>query len=264
MAQFLRDLFITNTKIKEDDIIQLIEVFANRGKALIEYKKNAGVNDYKPGLSLVIRFDGKGYRLFSTEELLRHFNRAKKVERMIFTIESTESIKSNRAAGEYLEVRFDTKDLNNCYLQVSSDDSDWVDSSYSAVQEFLNKCKTKYGWVRTGWTTLAIQLLGVIGGFGLSLWAASIIAPSLKIENAFIITFFFALLIFSNFWAYIYKWVLLYVDSVFPNIHFYRPNKDRINWLMQALIGGIATAFALWILNLIFKYIGSVLSGIPK
>jgi len=264
MAQFLRDAHISNIKITEDVIIQLAEVFANRAQPLIDSANNQGNDDIKPFLTFIIRFDGKGYRLFSLDDLLHHFRRAKDVERIIITIETPASLRSNRLVGEHLEIRFDSLEDKNCYLSGTSGDSDWVDSSYSAVQEIISKSKTKNGWARSGWSTLTIQLLGVIGGFALSLWAASYIAPSLTIENAFVITFLFALLIFSNTWGYINNIFLSYVHSVFPNIQFYRPDKDRVNWLMQAIIGGTATAFMLYLLSLLFTYIGNFLSEIPK
>lgn len=218
MAQYLRDAHITNTKVTEDTLRQLTEVFANRAQPLIDA---AGDNeDKRPFLTFIIRFDGKGYRLFSLDELIRHFMRASEVERIIITIETLVSLRSNRLVGEHLEIRFDGQEEKNCYISVTSDDSDWVDASYSAVMDIVNKHKTRYGMARTGWSTLTIQLFGVIAGFGLSLWAASRISPSLSIENAFVITFFFALLIFSNAWGYINNTVLARVHKIFPNIQF--------------------------------------------
>ena len=222
------------------------------------------MNERNPFLTFIIRFDSKGYRLFSLDELLLHFRRAYGIERVIITIETPESLASNRHVGEHLEVKFDRLEEKNCSLSVTSDHSDWVDASYSAVMEVINKYKTKTGWARSGWSTLTIQLLGVVGGFALSFWAAEAIAPKLSIQNAFIITFFFALLIFSNTWGYINTLILDSFNRTFPNIQFYRPDKDRLNWLIQALIAGIVTAFMLYIFSLLFAYIGDFLVQIPK
>ena len=264
MAQFLRDVHLSNVKVTEDVIVQLTEVVANRAQSLLDSSTAQENEDNKSFLTFIIRFDGKGYRLFSLDELRRHFKRANDVERLIITIETPVSLRTNRLVGEHLEVRLDTLDEKNCYLSVTSDDSDWVDASYSSVQELLNKHKTRNGIARSGWSTLTIQLLGVIAGFALSLWAASQISPTLSIENSFVITFFFALLIFSNAWSYINSYVLARVHRIFPNIQFYRPDKDRINWLMQALIGGVATAFMLYVFSLLFSFIGGFISEIPK
>lgn len=264
MARFLRDVRISNVSINEDAVVQLAEVFAARAHPLQEAAEAAGNEDGKPFLTFILRFDDKGYRLFSIDELLHHFRRAKDVERIIITIETVESLRTNRVVGDHLEVRLDKNDINNNLLSVTSDDSDWVDSSYSAVQDILAKCKTRHGWARSAWSTLGVQLLGVIVGFGLSLWAASRIAEKLVIDNAFIITFLFALLIFSNAWGYINNAVLRYVHQVFPNIQFYRPDKDRANWLMQALIGGVAATLAAYLLGGLFSYIGEFLSGLSR
>lgn len=90
------------------------------------------------------------------------------------------------------------------------------------------------------------------------------VSPKLTIQNAFVITFFFALLIFSNAWGYINTIILERFHHIFPNIQFYRPDKDRINWLMQALIAGIVTAFMLYVFSHLFTYIGDFLVQIPK
>jgi len=263
MAQFLRDAHFSNIKITEDVLVQLTEVFANRARSLIDSTAEQE-EDKKPFLTFIIRFDGKGYRLFNLDELLRHFRRASAVERIIITIETPISLRSNRLVGEHLEIRFDKLDEKNSYISVTADDSDWVDASYSSVQEVTNKHKTKNGWARSGWSTLTIQLLGVISGFALSLWAASRISPSLTIQSSFVITFFFALLLFSNAWGYINTIVLARIHRIFPNIQFYRPDKDRINWVLQGLIVGISTAFMLYIFGLLFTYIGQYISEIPK
>lgn len=172
MAQFLRDVHLSNIKVTKEALIQLTEAFANRARLLIDSATARGNQDKKPFQTFVIRFDGKGYRLFSLDELLLQFQRADDVERVIITIETPESLSSNRVIGEHLEVKFDKLEEKNCYLSVTSDNSDWVDASYTAVLEVINKHKTKTGWARSGWLSLTIQLLGVIAGFALSLWAA--------------------------------------------------------------------------------------------
>jgi hypothetical protein len=264
MARYLRDVRLSNISIKEDSIVQIAEVFEARALALQQSADAQEDTDGMPFLTFILRFDDKGCRFFTIEELLHNFHRAKNVERIIFTIETVTSFKTNRTVGDHLELRFDKYDENNNILSVTSDDSDWVDSSFSAVQEILNRCKTNYGWARSTWSALGIQILGVVGGFGLSLWAAARIAKQLSIENAFLITFLFTLLIFSNIWSYISNVVLKYVHQVFPNVQFYRPDKDRVNWFMQAVIGGVAATLAWYILNNVVTYIGEFLSEISN
>ena len=90
------------------------------------------------------------------------------------------------------------------------------------------------------------------------------ISPKLKIENAFIISFLFALLIFSNTWLYFRNLILTTVNKYFPNLKFYRPSKDRMHWLMQAVIGGIIVAIIIYLLSLGFSFIGDFLGKIAS
>ncbi|MDT8375801.1 MAG: hypothetical protein RQ867_03570 [Mariprofundaceae bacterium] len=258
MAQFLRDERINDFTIDKDSITQLAAVFQNRHQSLaIQQNENKF-------LFYVIRFDNKGYRVFSTEELLQYFEQAKNVERIVFVAESSTSITSNRNAGAHLELRLDEKDPNNCFVSVTDDDRDWVDASFSAVHETLEKFKNHNSWARSDWMNLLIQLGGVFIGFVLSLWAALIISPMLNIENAFVIVFLFALLIFSNTWMYFRFLITKYVNKYFPSIKFYRPSKDRMHWLMQALIGGITAAIVILLLGKGFSFIGHFLGRITS
>lgn len=258
MAQFLRDERISNLTIDREALIQIASVFENRHRAL-SVQPNQNENKF---LFYVIRFDNKGYRVFSLNDLLQYFDHAKEIERIIVTVEAGVSISSNRNVGDHLELRLDEHDQNLCYLTVTSDDSDWVDASFSAVHETIGKFKNKNSWVRSDWMQLLIQLGGVFLGFVLSLYAAVIISPKLSIENSFIITFLFSLLIFSNTWTYFIYLILKPVNKYFPNIKFYRPAKDRMHWLMQAVIGGIIAAIIIYLLGLGFSFIGNFLGKI--
>lgn len=259
MANFLRDQYITNISVTMDILKQINTLFISRAKALNASIQDSDTNE-KIFINYIIRFNGKGYRIFSLEELLRYFDLAEQIERIIFTLESVESLRSNRQSGVCIELKLDQMTTNGCFLLVTSNDENWVDASFSAIQDILTKCKNKHGWMRTAWTPLAIQIVGVAIGFFISLWAAVKISPKLSIQNSFVICFLFILLIFSNTWGYLNQKILFFVDRVFPNLKFYRPDKDQSHWFTQAIIGGIALAITLWILNFSFSYIGQVLS----
>lgn len=258
MAQFLRDERIANLTINRDALIQLAAVFEKRYKVL-PIQQNQIENKF---LFYVIRFDNKGYRVFSIEELLEYFDQAKEVERIVMIAESGTSISSNRNVGVHLELWLDERDQNLCHISVTSDDSNWVDASFSAVHETLNKFKNKNSWARSDWMQLLIQLGGVFLGFVTSLWAAVIISPKLNLENAFVITFLFAFLIFSNTWTYFRNLILNAVNKYFPNLKFIHPAKDRMHWLMQAVIGGIIAAIIIYLLGVGFSFIGDFLGGL--
>ncbi len=259
MALYLRDQRLKNMTINAESIALINSVFVARQNAL-----NTGVpdsdTDKKLILNYIIRFDNKGYRVFLLNELLQYFNEAKEVERVIFTVETPESVRTNRQLGTYLELRLD-KDANACILTVTSNDKDFVDTSFCAVQDVLIKCKNKYGWVRSAWTLLGVQITAVTLMFVLSLWAAAKIAPKLSIANAFIIAFLFMLLIFSNLWTYLNPQILLLLNSFFPNMKFYRPGRQRLYWLMQAVIGGIVLAVVLYLLSLSFSFLLDMLGS---
>jgi len=258
MAHFLRDAQVANITIDREALIRLASIFESRCESLLEGE------DDENHLFYVIRFDDKGYRIFSIEELLKYFDQAKEIERVIFTVESTDSVSTNRNVGSCLELRLDSKDKNRCYLSVTSDDKDWVDVSFSAVTEVLDKFKNQNSWARSELMELFIQLGGVFVGFLLSLWAALVIAPKISVENAFVVTFLFALLIFSNTWSYFRAGILKYVEKYFPNLTFLRPKKDRLHWLIQTIIGGIIVAFVLFLLDKGFGFLGEFFSQITK
>lgn len=249
MAHFLRDQQITSVSVTEENLVQICSVFASRVAMLnANVHDNDGV-DKRAFLIYVIRFDNKGYRVFSVDDLLMYFHQAKLVERVLFTVETGESLQTNRQIGSLMELRLDEKDPNTSFLTVTSDDRDWVDASFAAVQDTLAKCRNRNGWVKTAWTMFGVQLVGVTLGFILSLWAAAKIAPRLSIENSFVFSFLFVLLIFSNTWTYLNQLILRMMNSAFPNIKFVRPDKERLHWLFQAVVGGAVGAAVLYALG---------------
>jgi uncharacterized membrane protein HdeD (DUF308 family) len=246
MAHFLRDQQIANVSITEENLIQLSALFSDRLGTLNASLNEADLADKRAFLTYIIRFDNKGYRVFSIDDLLKYFRLAKSVERVLLTVETAESLRSNRVIGTVLELRLDEKDPSASFLTVTSDDKDWVDASFAAVQEGLAKYKNRNRWVRSAWTAFAVQLVGVSLGFLLSLWAAAKIAPQLAIENAFVFAFLFVLLIFSNTWTYLNQLLLRLLNTAFPNIKFLRRDKERLHWLLQAIVGGIVGAAVLY------------------
>ena len=249
MGHYLRDQLISNVSITEESLIQLSSIFEERDKVLNEIANATKNPDDECIIMYVIRFDNKGYRVFTIDDLLRYFRQAKSVERILITVETAKSLRSNRQTGCFMELRLDEKEPQTSFLNVTSDDKDWVDASFSAVLEVLVKYHHRNGWVRTAWTTFGVQLVGVTLGFLLSLWAATKLAPKLAIENAFILSFLFVLLIFSNTWIYLNQTILRVMNIAFPNIKFFRRDKERLHWLLQAVVGGVVGAAVLYFLS---------------
>jgi hypothetical protein len=260
MAHYLRDQQIANVSVTEENLIQLSALFSERLGTLNASTTEADIPDKRAFLTYIIRFDNKGYRVFSIDDLLKYFRLAKVVERILLTVETAESLRSNRAIGTVLELRLDEKDPNSSFLTVTSDDKDWVDASFAAVEEGLAKYKNRNHWVRSAWTAFGVQLVGVTLGFLLSLWAATKISPKLTIENAFVFAFLFFLIIFSNTWTYLNHLLLRLLNTAFPNIKFLRRDKERLHWLLQAVVGGIVGAAVLYAIGQAAAFLLDLLS----
>lgn len=263
MARFLRDIKIANVTVSEQ-LLQLInDLLVERCRVA-----NAALDgldiapeqkaDRKLMLSYIVRFDNRGYRLLDSAEALRYYKQATEIERVIFTLDSVQS-ERNRLYGTYFELKLDAKEPNNCYIQASADDGDAVDSVYNGLLEILGKGKNRNGWVRNTWSQLLVQILGVASGFILSLIAALKAAPYLKIENAFVLTFLFTFLIFSNTWGFINQQILRLLNYSFPNVRFTREGKDSVHWLIQGLVVGLLVALFLLLFGELMAWVGRIL-----
>jgi hypothetical protein len=262
MAHFLRDQQIANVSITEESLAQLSGLFSERLRMLNDSLAEAELPDKRAFLTYIIRFDNKGYRVFSIDDLIKYFRLAKCVERVLITVETGESLRSNRNIGTLLELRLDEKDPVSSFLTITSNDKDWVDASFAAVVDGLAKHQNGNRWVRSLWTAFGVQLVGITLGFLLSLWAATKIAPILVIENAFVFAFLFVLLVFSNSWTYLNQLLIRLLNKAFPNIKFLRQDKERLHWLLQAIVGGIVGAAVLYAIGLAASFFLDMLTDL--
>jgi hypothetical protein len=136
-----------------------------------------------------------------------------------------------------------------------------MNGSLSLVQEILQKQANKHWLARNPLVELMLQLTGLFAGFLISLWGASSISPNLQIENAYLISFLLVLLVFSSLWGFINIRLRGMLSRVFPSIAFFRPHKARLDWLAQALVGGLMVAATIFIMNLGFNYVGRMLGA---
>ena len=218
--------------------------------------------DEDPFIYSIIRFDNKGFRVHSAEELLHYFHSARFVERINVFLSTPSAVSSNNSTGSYIELRLDSSDFTACGFQVSSDDSEWVDASFCALGEPLKALKNLSGWFHNQWFGFFVQLIGVAVGFALSLWGAAVIAPNVPMEGAFVIVLLFFLILFSNVWEYIRRFLWHVIDKLFGNIKFFRPEKDKYYWLKQAIVAGIVVAVFLLVFGEIITYARDVVSEI--
>ncbi len=260
MAKYLRDEHLKDLTITEQTLDQINDFLIEREISTNEKLESEGAEDTELLLlNYIIRFDNRGFKPNEYSELKKYYAQANKVERIIFTLDSTVSVNSNRLHGTHYEVRIDSQDPNNTSIQVSSDDGDAVDSVFCGLLEIINKAKNRNNFVRNTWSQLIVQIFGVVTGFVLSLIAGIQAAPHIKIENSFVITFLFAFLIFSNAWGFINQQILRLLEFSFPNVKFTRAGKSSFHWLAQTIVGGIIVAFTLFIIGGAFDWVGSVL-----
>ncbi|EGQ8508715.1 TPA: hypothetical protein NKO90_004469 [Vibrio parahaemolyticus] len=260
MGTFLRDQHIKNVSVNEELLQQIDDFLSDRERSTNEVLEEKGaVQEDFLLLNYVIRFDNRGYKLSNFSDVKKYYSQASKVERIVYTLDSNRAVFSNKQQGTSIELRFDSNDPNNTYLQISSDDGDLVDSVFCGLLEIVKKYQNHNGKIRNAWTQLLIQILGVGLGFVASLLITLKVYPFVKIENAFVITFLFTFLIFSNAWGYINQQLLNLVNRLFPNIRFIRAGRYRWTWVWQSLVGGLIVAFALLIINGILDWVINIL-----
>jgi ABC-type glycerol-3-phosphate transport system permease component len=250
MAIYLRDQHVQNLSLDKEAISQINNLFIERFTKL---QTELALENKDAFFTHVIRFDHKGYRVFTLDELLRYFDQAHKVERLIFLIETSDALKSGRSTGAYLELSLDALDPARCVLVCSSDTKDWAEASFAAVHEVIARYKTRNGLARGPLTSVLIQLFGLVIGFLVSFWLAYKVSPNVRVENSFILTFLFILLVFSNLWGYLNQMLLAQVGTLFPNIEFIRPQKAQLHWLTQTIVGSAAFAIVVYLMGTVFS-----------
>jgi hypothetical protein len=258
VATFLRDQFIKNVTVNED-LLQQISTFLLELEAEIN-KTTEDKNNEIVSIVHIIRFDNRGYQLADFSDVKKFYAQASQVERLIFMLNSSGSKPKNNS-NTSIELRFDANDPNNSYLKIESEDGHFVDSVFCRLIEIIKRFQNHNGKVRNNWTQLLVQLLGVGLGFVVSLIASLKLYPFVKIENAFVITFLFTFLIFSNTWGVINQQLLMLINKLFPNVRFARIGHSRWNWVLQGLIGGLIVTFAALIVTSIFSWASQILSN---
>lgn len=239
MAQFLRDQQIRNFSITIARIEELFSLFERFGSVL----RTQGAEDVF--VSCVIRFDEKGHRVFSFDDLKRIYQQAEYVERLVFSVETGESLRSNRHAGAFMDLRLDRTETNG-FLTVSADDPRWVDAGFSAVTEALAKSRAWYRFVRHPLIELVIQVTGVALVFLFSLAAAKMLASHVTVDNPFLIAFMFVFLLSANVWGYLQRQIHGAIGRMFPNVQFVKEGREYLHWFVQGCVTAVAGAIVMY------------------
>jgi hypothetical protein len=229
MGHFLRDQHTRNHSITLKRIEELYGVF----EQYLERLNALGVSDTT--FHCVIRFDGKGNRVFSLADLQRSYRQARQVERVVLTLETGRSMQTGRVSGTYMEVKLDSFD-QNAGLIVSADDQAWVDGAFAAVTETLTKSRAWYGFIRTPLAELLIQISGVAFVFLFSFATAKKLTPHVATDNPQLYAFILVFLVLANVWTYLQRTIHFYISRIFPNVQFVMEGREYLHWLLQGAV----------------------------
>ncbi len=220
MSQYLRDETLKNLNLSETSLQEL-------NTALLKFRdeENAGINNDNANpkfllMTYTIRFDNKGFKLYEFDKAMEYFSSSKEVERFIFQLSSMEYSTFLKSRGKGIEIRFDAKLPNNCFMVVDDDNQGWSDCAFLTLKEIIQKYANKNHIVRNALVVSSIQILGVLAGVLVSLWIASKTSPKLNIPYPYGIAFIVSLIIFSNIWVYLYPYLLRIVNIYWPNLSF--------------------------------------------
>ncbi len=137
MPSFIRDVSIQNLVINDDAVKDLHSVFLER---IATHNMTIEDNDHKLTPIYIIRFDGRGYRTFSSEEAWNFYKGAKSVERIVFEAASPIGIRTNHMFGGQIEIRLDTDRKGSSHIIVGGEMKDWVEATFSSLETVLTGC----------------------------------------------------------------------------------------------------------------------------
>lgn len=260
MSTYLRDRFLRNVSLNSDRLRSI-----NQALLDIAQHANNGLEENDPKrvtLFYLIRFDSKGFLLTDFEALLEHHKNSKITERINFHLDSALSRRSNKQTGKSVDLRLDVLNKDNCTMTIQDDDASWTEATFCRIDEELERYTNRNYLIKNAWTPFIVQIVGVLAGFFLSLWAALRISPNLSIQYSFVVTFVLAFLIYSNIWAYLNQQILKFIDFLFPNVAL--KDSRGIHWLGQAFIGAVFVAAAFYLLDILFGFVGELLKEILK
>ena len=245
MGNFVRDLQIKNVSLDLRRVDELCEVVES---LFLELNDAAGYppSPYQlPIFTYIIRHDGQGDRVYSRSDLMDRFSRANIVEKLIITLETMESTKTNRKDGVCIEMVFDNSNPN-CFLTVSADSSRLCGAAFGMLSNLLRKYRTRYGVVRSTVFQIMIQLTGVTLFFILSISLGKRFGGYVASPNGFILVVAFTLLMCSNVWSFLLPVLQRGLSAVFPSIEFISEGRQFWHWTVQAVVGAVISGMVLY------------------
>lgn len=247
MGDYLRDTRIAFLTIGETELAEIDGDL----KEILNRTNQASAAD-QSSLSYILRYDGMGIIRRDFEEIKRSFNRARKVERIVFQLTSP---RNSLNKGKNIQINLDTTNPDTCFLMVADDDEAWVDSNFGRLEKRVNGYKNGNWLAHSTLVELLIQLLGVLFGFSLCLIGANLLTPILSIKYSFFVLFVGLFLLFSNLWTYMLKLIGKARNHFWPLISFKR---KPIGIVGQTIIGFIITLLLTGLLNIGWKIIKDI------
>lgn len=259
MPSFLRDVRVRNVVVSDDALRELHTSFMERIQA---HNQVTQLEEQKLFAVYVVRFDGRGYRTFSVDEAWNYYKGANSVERVVLAAECQIGMKTNHMVGGQIEIRLDADRNGSSHIIVGGESKDWVEATFLALETSLNRRKNlATSLIRTPWSALLIQLLGVMVGVMLALWLATLSAPLLKgVDYPRAVAFAFWFLVYSNLWTYLQQRALEGIDQLFPNVRLSRSGEHWAHKLLRAGVKLAAIAILLWIFGWLTRWASSVLA----
>lgn len=257
MGQFLRDEKLQNLRLSED---RLRKIYGDLKEITDQYNKSAGKTELIQ--FHIIRFDNKGFRLIDFDDVMKYYNDAHRVERIIFYVYSDTAWKSSNVSRKAIELNLDTLQPDKCGLIVQDDDQNWVDATFWKLKERLDRYHNKNYLIRNRWAGAIVQFIGVFVGIVFSLWLGNKLASILTIQNPFAFGFIIAFLIFSNIWTYLYREIGNLLYRIFPNITF----TEKVSWIgaLQGLTYTFLVSVFIIAINRILIFVSGVIKSIIK
>ncbi|MBN1354509.1 MAG: hypothetical protein JW994_07570 [Candidatus Omnitrophica bacterium] len=259
MSDFLRDVKLQNLELSEASLQQIYKDF----KDIVDTANSSRPTpDDKLFQFHIIRFDNKGFRLVSFDDVIKHYQDARTIERLFFYIYSGKFLKMNGINGTSIELALNVLAPDKCTLTVQDDNQAWVDAIFSKLKARLDKYHGKNYLIRNRVTGALIQLLGVFAGIIVSIWLGGKIASILTIQHPHIFGFFVVFLVFSNLWGYLYGAIGNLLDRMFPNITF----MDKVRWrgFIQGIIYAVLSVGFLTAVYRIWQFAFQVIRSVTK
>lgn len=255
MANYSRRKLIDSLSISSGTLSELCDAFDNSFNNL---KNRYSNNNLIFLVEYAIVFDGEERRCNKSSDLISIYNRAKKVESISLSIASKNEQKE---FVDYMSLFLDSKNNSRCLFSAYSDIHDWLDSCWFITSNIISKHRNKNYLIRTEFTNFLIQIVMVVFGFVLSLWAASKIEKNIAIDNSFEFSFLFIFIVFSNVWTYASRIILFILNFLFPNIKFFCGGKDDFHWTVKLLITTIVGAVFLYFANACVSFVSEIFSS---